>query len=456
VTSCALPCCEVADRLHEAAGEPLREPTAESLREPAAERLSDPTAKALREPTAEPLHEPTAERFVVTFANLLRGSGVDVPVGSVITFAQALGEVGLDDRDHVYWAGRATLVRRPEDRNIFDRVFAEFFEDRQGYAVSSAPAPRSVTIELDSAGDGSDPDGDPTEPSNEPTLTVRYSATELLRHLDFDSYDESDWAQARRLMSELRAHAETRRSRRLRPSSRRHGSLDLPATVRAALASDGEAIQRSWRRPAERPRRLVYIVDISGSMQPYARAFLRFAHATVSARATGETEIFVLGTRLTRITRALSWRDPDAALADAGRLVADWYGGTRLGAGLKYFNDRWGNRGMARGAVVVIMSDGWDRGDPAELAQEMARLRRVARRIVWVNPLRASPGYEPVARGMAAALPFVDDFVDGHSLAALEALVAVVAGDTDRRRPAARRQPDGGAPIESTAGPWSS
>jgi uncharacterized protein with von Willebrand factor type A (vWA) domain len=169
-------------------------------------------------------------------------------------------------------------------------------------------------------------------------------------------------------------------------------------------------------------------------MQPYARAFLRFAHATVSARATGETEIFVLGTRLTRITRALSWRDPDAALADAARLVDDWYGGTRLGAGLQFFNDRWGNRGMARGAVVVIMSDGWDRGDPTQLAREMGRLRRVARRVVWVNPLRASPGYQPVARGMAAALPFVDDFVDGHSLASLEALVAVVAGERGRRQ----------------------
>ena len=386
---------------------------------------------------ADPANEPAAERFVVTFANLLRGSGLDVPVGSVITFAKALGEVGLDERDHVYWAGRATLVRRPEDRDIFDRVFAAFFEDRHGFVARSAP--RSVTLELDSGGDDEDdpgpgPGDDEPDREDDPAISLRYSATEILRHLDFASYDESEWAQARRLMAELRVHAETRRSRRLRRSSRRHGSLDLPATVRAALASDGEAIRRAWRRPAERPRRLVFIVDISGSMQPYARALLRFAHATVSARASGETEIFVLGTRLTRITRALSWRDPDAALADAARLVEDWYGGTRLGAGLAFFNDRWGNRGMARGAIVVIMSDGWDRGDPEALAREMARLHRVARRVVWVNPLRASPGYEPVARGMAAALPFVDDFVDGHSLASLEALIAVVAGDRERQR----------------------
>jgi hypothetical protein len=381
---------------------------------------------------ADQASPPAPERFVVSFASLLRGSGLDVPLGSVITFAHALGEVGLGDRDQVYWTGRATLIRRPEDREIFDRAFAEFFENRRALAATSSPG--SVTLELDSGDEGGDADGDVDQPreGDQPPLSVRYSATELLRHLDFAAYGASEWIEARRIMAELRAHAETRRSRRLRRSPRRHGSLDLPATVRAALASDGEAIRRAWRRPAERPRRLVYIVDISGSMQPYARAFLRFAHATVSARATGETEIFVLGTRLTRITRALSWRDPDAALADASRLVDDWYGGTRLGAGLRHFNDRWGNRGMARGAIVVIMSDGWDRGDPIELSNEMGRLARVARRIVWVNPLRASPGYEPVARGMAAALPFVDEFVDGHTLASLEELVGVIAGESDR------------------------
>ena len=410
--------------------------------------MAEPTTVA----GTEPAPGPVPGRFVVSFAGLLRGSGLDVPVGSAITFAKALGAVGLDDREHVYWAGRATLGRRPEDRDIFDRVFGEFFENRHGFVARSSP--RSVTLELDvgdEEADGPDSDDQPHR-SDEPTRSVRYSAIEVLRHLDFAAYGEPEWAQARRLMAELKAHAEMRRSRRLRRSSRQHGSLDLPATVRAALASDGEAIRRAWRRPAERPRRLVYIVDISGSMQPYARAFLRFAHATVSARATGETEIFVLGTRLTRITRALSWRDPDAALADAARLVDDWYGGTRLGTGLQFFNDRWGNRGMARGAVVVIMSDGWDRGDPSELAREMGRLRRVARRVVWVNPLRASPGYQPVARGLAAALPFVDDFVDGHSLASLEALVAVVAGERGRRQPAdseSRQQP---ADSSDTAG----
>jgi uncharacterized protein len=161
---------------------------------------------------------------------------------------------------------------------------------------------------------------------------------------------------------------------------------------------------------------------------------LRFVHAAVTARGAGRVEAFALGTRLTRITRELRWRDPDAALSDAAKAVADWSGGTRLGEGLRVFNDRWGVRGMARGAVVVILSDGWDRGDPARLAGEMGRLHRVAHRVVWVNPLKASPGYAPLARGMAAALPYVDDFVAGHSLAALEQLAAVIGGRTPGRR----------------------
>jgi len=160
-------------------------------------------------------------------------------------------------------------------------------------------------------------------------------------------------------------------------------------------------------------------------MEPYARVMLRFVHVAVVGR--GRVEAFALGTRLTRITRELQSRDPDAALAGAAERVVDWSGGTRLGEGLRAFNDRWGVRGMARGAIVVVLSDGWDRGDPDVLGAEMARLARVAHRIVWVNPLKATPEYAPLARGMAAALPYVDDFVEGHSLAALDALVQVIA-----------------------------
>ncbi|MGO9198256.1 MAG: vWA domain-containing protein [Acidimicrobiales bacterium] len=366
-------------------------------------------------------------RLVVAFAASLRAAGLDVPPGSVVLFAQALGAVGLHDREQVYWAGRSTLIRRPEDRDLYDRLFAEFFDHRGEQAV--ARVPRSVALELDSGRDD-DAGGDARteEPeAREPTLTVRYSALEVLRRQDFALYRDDEWAEARRLIASLRARPESRRSRRLRGATRGN-SLDLPRTVRAALGSDGEALRRAWRTPSTRPRRLVFLIDISGSMEPYARAFLRFAHASVVSRPAGGVEVFVLGTRVTRITRPLSSRDPDAALADASRLVDDWYGGTRLGEGLRSFNDRWGSRGMARGAIVVILSDGWDRGDPSELSDEMRRLRRVAHRVVWVNPLRASPGYAPLARGMAAALPFVDEFVDGHSIASLEELVEVVSG----------------------------
>jgi uncharacterized protein with von Willebrand factor type A (vWA) domain len=170
---------------------------------------------------------------------------------------------------------------------------------------------------------------------------------------------------------------------------------------------------------------VVLLCDVSGSMEPYARAFVRFVHAAVVSRT--RVEAFALGTRLTRVTRELSSRDPDAAVHAAAGRVVDWAGGTRLGEGLRAFNDEWGVRGMARGAVVVILSDGWDRGDPAVLDEQMTRLHRVAHKVVWVNPLKASPGYQPLARGMAAALPHVDEFVEGHSLASLEQLAEVLA-----------------------------
>jgi uncharacterized protein with von Willebrand factor type A (vWA) domain len=178
---------------------------------------------------------------------------------------------------------------------------------------------------------------------------------------------------------------------------------------------------------------LVLLLDVSGSMEPYARALLRFVHAAVAGRQ--RVEAFALGTRLTRMTRELGSRDPDQAISRAAASVVDWSGGTRLGEGLRRFNDDWGVRGMARGAIVVILSDGWDRGEPELLAEQMARLARIAERIVWVNPLKVTPGYAPLARGMAAALPYVDDFVEGHSIAALEELARVIAqAGTEERR----------------------
>jgi uncharacterized protein with von Willebrand factor type A (vWA) domain len=199
--------------------------------------------------------------------------------------------------------------------------------------------------------------------------------------------------------------------------------------MRAVLQNDGEPIERYWREPSTKLRRLVVLLDISGSMEPYARALLRFMHAAVVGRQ--RVEAFTLGTRLTRITRELANRDPDRALARTSAQVSDWSGGTRLGECLQNFNDNWGVGSLARGSIFVILSDGWDRGEPQVLAEQMLRLQRVAYRVIWVNPLKVSPGYAPLARGMAAAMPYIDDFVEGHSLEALRELTAVIARDSN-------------------------
>jgi uncharacterized protein with von Willebrand factor type A (vWA) domain len=360
----------------------------------------------------------------VALARALRRAGLPVPTGSTVLLARALAEVGIDRPEHAYWAGRATVVRRPEDVATYDRVFAAFF------GAGSVPPPvhvaRPVELHFDDAGD--DGPGEPEAGDDGPAevLSVRWSPTEVLRHKDLAACSADELDEAHRLMADLRVHAALRRSRRRRPHANRRGRPDVRRSVRRAMRTGGEVLRPATTRPGERPRRLVLLLDVSGSMEPYARALARFAHAAVAARRQGQVEVFALGTRVTRITRELSTHDPDRALARASLAVTDWAGGTRLGAGLRSFNDRWGVRGVARGAVVVILSDGWDRGDPAVLGDEMARLRRVAHRIVWVNPLKASPGYAPLARGMAAALAHVDEFVEGHSIASLESLADVV------------------------------
>ena len=366
----------------------------------------------------------------MAFARILRGAGIDVPVGRAVTFAEALTLVGVERSEAVYWAGRTTLLGRPEDVPVYDRAFDAFWRNHLTMTIRQIQ-PVELTVVLDAVDDdaGEDGGGEP-EPSEGPSLVVRFSRQEVLRHKDFAAYTHAEFEEARRLMADLRLHGALRRSRRRRPSRATSGRPDLRRTVRRSLRSGGEPIRRAFSEPGERPRRIVLICDVSGSMEPYSRALVRFLHAAVVGRARsygGRIEAFALGTRLTRITRELSSRDPDAALAKAARSVPDWSGGTRLGEGLRAFNDQWGIRGMARQSVVVILSDGWDRGDPALLAEQMQRLQRVAYKTVWVNPLKASPGYAPLAAGMAAALPFVDEFVEGHSLDSLQTLAEVIS-----------------------------
>ncbi len=362
------------------------------------------------------------ERIAVAFGRVLRGAGVATPVSSVVAFTEALGVVGIEDRDRVYWTARATLVRRPEDVEPFDRAFRVFFDAATGPTETVEEPEVTVTLAVDS--DDEDGADAPGTPSDDETLELRFSVAEVLRDRDFADYSDTELAEAHQWMTRLRVIGSPRRSLRLTASRRRSRRPDLRRTVRAAIRTRGDPLERRYREPAAKHRRVVLVLDISGSMEPYARALLRFVQAAVSGRQ--RIEAFALGTRLTRITRELGSHDPDLALRRAAGRVQDWSGGTRLGDGLATFNDQWGCRGMARGADVVILSDGWDRGDPDFLAEQMQRLSRVAHRIIWVNPLKVSPGYAPLARGMAAALPYVDEFIEGHSLNALDNLTEVL------------------------------
>jgi uncharacterized protein len=358
----------------------------------------------------------------VAFTRVLRGVGIDVPITSTLSFREALTVTGLDDRDTVYWAGRTTLVRRPEDRELFDRAFKVFWEERASHGEPAPPdEPLSITLAVD---DDDQEAPQASEADDSPVLELRFSATEVLRHKDFADYSDDELIEAHALMERFRLVGSPRRSLRLTPTRSRTSRPDLRRTVRSIIRAGGEPGRRHWREPGTRPRRLVLLLDVSGSMEPYARALLRFVHAAVAGRQ--KVEAFALGTRLTRVTRELSSRDPDTALRQAATRVIDWSGGTRLGDGMREFNDEWGQRGMARGAIVVILSDGWDRGDPAVLAEQMERLHRVAHAVIWVNPLKVTPGYAPLARGMAAALPHIDHFVEGHSVAAMEELAQAI------------------------------
>lgn len=359
-------------------------------------------------------------RLSVAFGRSLRSAGLEVPLSSVIGFSEALSLVDLARPEQVYFAGRAVFVRRPEDLPAYSRAFADLFGAARAPQLPPLDAADSITLVLDD-GEGDPADGEPVEGE---TLVVRYSAAEVLAERDFASLSGEELAEVHRLVASLRMRPPLRRGRRLRPSGGSRGEPDLRRSVRRALRTSGETVRLSRRLPAARPRRMVLLVDVSGSMEPYARAFLDFAHAALVAHR--HVEAFTLGTRLTRVTRELSWRDPDAALRRASSSVADLSGGTRLGACLQEFNERWGVAGLARGAVVIVLSDGWDRGDPEQLGAAMERLSRVAYKIVWANPLKAAPGYAPLARGIAAALPHVDEFVEAHSLASLQALAEVV------------------------------
>lgn len=357
-------------------------------------------------------------RVAAGFVHTLRSGGIEVPVSQTLRFTEALRTIGISRGDDVYWAGRATLLSRPEDIAMYDAMFLAFFhQDSSGFKVRFEDEPAEASLATD------DGDGDGDGHGDDDSLALRYSAAEVLGQKDFTEFTPSELREAQRVMASMRLKPTTRTSRR-RVRSPRGDRQSIRHTVRAAMRTAGEPLTLHSTTSGERPRRLVLLLDVSGSMEAYSRVLIRFAHAAVVGR--GRVEVFALGTRLTRMTRQLGSHDVDEAVAAAAEAVVDWSGGTRLGEAIGRFNAEWGVRGMARGAIVVILSDGWDRGDPEVMEREMARLHRTAHTVVWVNPLRASPGYEPIARGMAAALPHVDLFLDGHSLDSLQTLADAI------------------------------
>jgi len=365
---------------------------------------------------------------VIDLVALLRTAGLAIPVGSVISFIEAVGLVDSDLRS-MYWAGRATLAHSPVEIELYDLVFRHWILGTEVALSQSSITKSDQPVVADD--DGLDSDQvDSADVETDDVAVLRFSRTETLHSADFAAMNDDERAEADRLIAEMRLSAVTRASHRRRPSRRSGGTLDLRRTIRESLRTGGEPLRLRTLERTRVQRRVVIIADISGSMASYSRSLIRYAHAAVSAGT--KVEAFALGTRLTRLTRELSTRDPDRAMQRAADSVEDWSGGTRLGEGIGRFNDDWGTKGMARGAIVVILSDGWDRGEPELLASEMARLSRVAHKIVWVNPLKATDGYAPLARGMAAALPFVDEFIEGHSLDALDRLSVVVAGGGSR------------------------
>lgn len=379
---------------------------------------------------------------LIGFGRDLRRRGLSVGTGRIVTFCRGAAALGALDRTDLYWAARSSLISRPEDVDAFDEAFAAWFRD-------------GIRIELDlPASPPSDPDqpgrptradpltslvaeedrvvakewhaiGDDEETDGEASIRLVASAVEVLRERSFADLTDDERARVNRMIRRLAVEVPTRSTRRYRPAAS-GARFDVRRTVRRSFRTQGEPFHRAWRTRGTRSRPVVLVLDISGSMAPYARALVQFGFAAMAAGR--RVEVFCFGTRLTRVTRVLRTRDPDRAMHEIGRLVGDWEGGTRIGVSLKALLDGWSPRAALRGAVAVICSDGLERGEPDLLREQRARLRRLAHRVVWVNPLKGSPRYEPLARGMAAALPSIDVFLPGHNLESLEDLARALAG----------------------------
>jgi len=407
-------------------------------------------APILIAPTGEAIDGRRLLATAVGFGRALRVAGLSVDLGAAIDFARALAVIDVADRRAVHDAGAAMFVRRRDEREVYTRVFDQFWRRRGrrlgGLPTMEVPAEQDVDREeAEPAGAEAGEDGessmtelaemglqvaaDADEGEEVEGITISpdaYSRGEVLRHRDFDRMTAQELRDAERMVDLLRPRLETRRTRRqeLHPHGRR---LAARAMFRRNLATGGQLTTWVWRRPIREPRQLVVLCDISGSMERHSRLLLRFIQALARTNEV-RTESFVFGTRLTRVTRLMKDRDRDRALARVADSVTDWAGGTRIGESFRQFNRHWARRTLRTSGVVIVVSDGWDRGDPALVAAETARLRRNCHRLVWLNPLASTPGYQPLAAGMKAAYPFIDDFLPAGTLASLERLGEVLAG----------------------------
>jgi uncharacterized protein len=398
--------------------------------------------------------------LAASFGRRLHDAGVPTTAERSARFAEALSIVRPVSRRRLYWTARATLVSDATQVRAFDAVFRSVFGARDDAAPAPPDDARTAPVPPDERKPAADrprgeseapppPGGASTRPPGEGggddeelreiAVPVAASDEERLRTKRFDALEPRELVRLYHLMSQIAIATPERRTRRAE-HDRRGEHVDMRRTLRGSLRTAGDPIRLARRRRRVVPRRIVMLCDISGSMEPYARAYLQFL--TCAAGVGSNSEAFVFATRLTRITRALQTRSPAQAIQRAAAAAPDWSSGTRIGDALRAFNDRHGRRGMARGAVVVIISDGWERGDPALVGREMARLARLAHRIVWVNPRVASRGFVPRAGGMAAALEHCDALVSGHTLDALEEVADAIRGDAAPVPVAPEPEPD--------------
>jgi uncharacterized protein with von Willebrand factor type A (vWA) domain len=370
-------------------------------------------------------------RHVVTFGRVLREAGLEVGPGRVADALRALDAIDISRQEDVYFALRQTLVARKDELDLFDRAFTAWFMRAPVMPLETRPT-ADVVRRIGEAPTAQAGAGTPDDSGGDP-IELGASEHELIREKDFGEMTPDEFALARRLIASI-ANARPRRSSRRRRRDIRGDRIDMRRLIRQSLRTGGDPVLRPLRARKEVPRKLVVLCDVSGSMDSYARALLLFLHAAVGSGPG--VEVFAFGTRLTRLTAELGTRDPGAALEKCREATRDWGSGTRIGSSLAEFNETYGKRALSRGAVVLIVSDGWERDGNELVTKEMARLSRAAYALVWVNPLKGDPRYQPLAGGMRAALPYIDRFISGHNVRSLEGLASVLAGIERRHAPA--------------------